>query len=152
MAPRVRVKTNFSFVKALEDLAPSESTMREQGTILRDRLEARALEGLDEDRRRFAPYAARTRALKQRRPRRNPFTGRYANRLLVTLHATGQMFRDLQVTRATRRTVQLGFTTRRSEQLAQWHESGAGRLPVRRFLGVPAAWLDDLVRALRRRL
>lgn len=134
---RMTVKRNFSFAKVLDDLQPSEADMREAGEQLAVKIENRTLAGLDEDGRRFAPYARGRRKFGKR---------------AVDLHDTGRMFQDFGVVKATRRMFALGFRSRRSERIADWLSSGTSRMPARRFLGVPASWIDDLIRTLKRQL
>ena len=58
------------------------------------------------------------------------------------------MFADFGVVQVSRNGLKLGFRTNRSATLAEYHETGAGRLPVRRFLGVPKSWIAELVKRL----
>jgi hypothetical protein len=134
---RVTVRRNFSFEKIVKEAVPN-GVMREAAHALAQRIERRALSGLDENNRRFAPYA--------------PSTRERGGKSTVDLHDTGQMFRDLQPVKVTRTAFGLGFRTERSERLAIWHESGAGTLPVRKFMGVPAVWVGDIVRFIQSKL
>jgi hypothetical protein len=139
---KFKVTRNFRFADILKDVEPTESDMRRAGEDLADQIRERTTQGLDEDRRKFAPYAASTLARSAKRSNtRGP---------IVDLSDTGQMMADLGVVRASRKGFGLGFRTRRSEKLADFHTSGAGRLPVRRFLGIPQSWINDLIRRLKR--
>src|SRR5688572_13612575 len=101
--------------------------MQKTGTDLRNRIVARTLSGRDEDNRRFTPYS--------------PMYRRIKGSSLVNLRLSGRMHDDLTVLRASRTGFLIGYRSQRSEQIALDHESGKGRLPVRRHLGVPITWV-----------
>lgn len=123
---RLRYRRNFSFASL--NLAPGRAAMQAAGQHLAARTVARTQSGLDEDNRKFAPYSRRSKGT-------------------VDLTDTGQMLNDYQPVAITDRTVGLGFRTIRSECIADAHQSGKGTLPVRRFTGIPKAWVQA-VRAL----
>ena len=50
-----------------------------------------------------------------------------------------------------RKMVALGFRTRRSQEIAEFYETGAGNLPIPKFLGLPAAWADEVIAKITRR-
>lgn len=126
----IRLRRNFSFEKAL--VPPGKAAMRQAGLEVRDRIVTRTQSGLDENRRKFTPYPH--------------------SKATVDLTDTGQMLeQDFQPVEVTDRSVGLGFRTVRSEQIADAHINGKGRLPPRRFLGVPQSWLRDIKTILIRR-
>ena len=137
---RFTVRRNFKFADILKDVSPTEAYMRKLGEQLAVRIENRTLAGLDEDGKPFAPYSPEYQARKK------------YGRSTVDLHLASEMFKDFGVVSATSKRVALGFRTERSERLAAYHEAGAGHLPVRKFLGVPAAWVRELLGPLGRRL
>lgn len=125
---RVRLRRNFSFSRL--DLRPAQSAMRQEAETLRDRIVTRTQSGLDEDNRKFAPYLGNKKAT-------------------VDLTDTGQMLeRDFVPVSVTRKGFGLGFRTFRSEQIADAHITGKGRLPIRRFLGVPVRWATAMTTRL----
>jgi hypothetical protein len=145
---RIKVSRNFKVEDLVRDLQPTESELRREGEALVDRVKQRTLSGRDENNRAFEPYAPATVAGHGQRRGRG---GRFVSKTLVTLKDTGEMLDDLQVVKVTRKGFGLGFRTKRSEKLAEYHESGAGDLPVRKFLGIPNAWVDEMMAKLQRR-
>lgn len=125
---RIKLRRNFSFSSI--DLKPTQSAMREEAVTLRDRIVQRTQSGLDENNRKFAPYQG-------------------GGRRTVDLTDTGQMLeQDFQPVSVTRNRFGLGFRTFRSEQIADAHITGKGKLPVRAFLGVPASWVNAIKKRL----
>ena len=145
---RLRVRRNFRF-SDLIDQRGSADVMREAGLRLAVKIENRTMSGLDERGRRFAPYSPA-----YRKGVKRGGVVRFASKSIgpVDLHLTGQMFRDFDVVQVTAKSVGLGFRGSESGKKADWHESGAGRLPVRKFLGVPDVWVADLVQFISRKL
>jgi hypothetical protein len=131
---RIRIRKNFTFADLLDDVTPTEREMRKAGEELAVKIENRTLRGRDENNQPFAPLA-------------QPKYGSDRS----TLHDTSRMFEDFGVVEASRKRFVLGFRSRRSERIAEYHQHGTRRMPARPFLGVPARWVTDLVRALVRR-
>ena len=127
---RVRVTRNFKFTELLDDIAPTEPLMRQAGEELAVKIENRTLAGRDENDR---PFPLRTTG-----GPRGP-SSRVA------------MFKDFGVTSATRRGFTLGFRSRRSERIAEYYlHAMPSRMPARAFCAVPARWVRDIIRRLRR--
>ena len=131
---RIVVRKNFRFENALKDLTPTERDMRRAGEELAVKIENRTLSGRDENNQPFAPLA-------------QPKYGKDK----ADLHDTGQMFGDFGVVKATTKSVGLGFRTRRSERIADYHQAGTRNMPARPFLGVTDRWVADIMRRLFRR-
>jgi hypothetical protein len=136
---RVRVRSNFKFADITKQAATA-STMREEGERLAVEIENRTLSGVDEDRRKFAPYSPEY----QRREKFGSST--------VDLHRTGRMFSDFGVVKANRNGFSLGFRTSKSDQIASYHDEGTKNMPQRKFIGVPASWVTALLRRIRERI
>ena len=58
---------------------------------------------------------------------------RFTNPTRSGLTFTGEMLDSMRVKRASKGSVVIGPRGRRNENLARWHEAGAGRLPARPF-------------------
>ncbi len=130
---RIRITRNFKLESIIREAVPPQ-LLRQEGERIAGRIRSRTLSGLDENNKTFAAYQS---GRKER----------------VDLHDTGQMLvQDLGVIKVLKTFVGLGFRTQRSEDIAEKHETGAGTLPVRRFMGVPTAWINDLVDTVKRGL
>ncbi len=125
---RAKLTRNFSFVDILQ--RPSANEMRQLGTEIRDRIEDRTRRGLDEENRAFRPYKG----------------GLYKGKAIPDLYDSGRMLNDLQVTKAEPGTVEIGFISTASEDVARFHMGGTRHLPPRRFLGIAAHWIEDIRR------
>lgn len=125
----MRATRNFS-LKGMQ-FVPGRTHMQKVGDQLAARTVARTMAGRDENGHPFKPYAVDGPKAGQR----------------VDLTETGEMLADYGPLVVTERYVGLGFATERSRKLADIHNKGKGHMPVRRFTGVPAAWVTE-VRAL----
>jgi len=128
---RMRLTRNFKFVDLIK-IDGGSSVLREAGERLAVKVENRTMSGIDEDGRSFAPYSPA-----------------YAKRKLsrtVNLHGEPrpQMFADFGTTRATATGFTIGFRSAESQKKALIHQTGAGSMPERRFMGVPANWIADI--------
>ncbi len=128
----IKVSRNFRFSDI--KLTPGRAAMEDAGDFLVKRIVRRTQSGRDEDNRKFAGYPGR------------PHT-------TVDLTDTGQMLeQDLQPVVVTETRVGIGFTTYRSANIADHHLEGHGRLPVRRFLGIPSSWVREVTTMIARAL
>lgn len=128
---RVKISRNFKFTDALPP--PGRAVMQDIGIDLRDKIEDRTYQGTDENGNTFPPH----------RKGKLIFPGP------VTLHDTGFMFFSFQVTSVTERTVEIGFTNRKAEQIARYHTEGTHHMPPRPFLGVAEHWVEDVMKKFR---
>lgn len=62
---------------------------------------------------------------------------------------TGQMLADFGVTLATSTRATIGFMSGRSARIAQYHQSGTGRMPARPFQRIPEEWARAFRQAVR---
>jgi hypothetical protein len=118
------------------------STMREVGNTIAVRIVNRTLSGKDENNRRFIPYSERYRRRKKT----------YGRTDVVDLHESGDMLNDLGPTEVTDAKVRVGFTDPDMEYLAKCHDQGRGNNPERRFMGIPEAWVRDIVAMIKERI
>jgi hypothetical protein len=133
----VKINRNFQFRDLIKGLT-SEAMMKQEGKRLADDIERRTLSGRDENNRGFTPYSA-------------DYAKRKGSKK-VNLTASGAMFDDFGVVRSTRSAFSLGFRSQQSQKKAVWHDTGAGSLPERHFLGVPESWIRGLMQRLRARV
>jgi hypothetical protein len=131
---RIKVRRNFSFVKALDDVLPTERDWLGVGEKLTVQIENQTLSGVDENGQPFAPLA-------------QPKYG--SDR--ADLHDTGRMFADFGVVRVSRKGFALGFRSKRSADIAGFHQEGTSRMPARPFLTPNPRWIVDMLRRLIRR-
>lgn len=136
MAKRVRLRGDLNVRLRV---SPGAQAMRTEGLKLIVRILNRTASGRDENNRRFEPYS----------PAYLKRFGGLKPGGVVDLNLSGDMLRALDVLEASETKIRIGFSNADAEVLAGYHDRGAGRLPVRQFLGIPPSWLDDLVRRLR---
>lgn len=134
------IRRNFRFADIKGKLA-SPATMRTVGLNIAVHIVRRTMSGIDEQGRRFVPYAKSTK-------RRKLSYGSGA----VDLFESGDMLNDIGVTKVTAKSVRVGFSSKEMEQRARHHEEGHGNLPVRRFMGVSHAWVLEAVKTIQRGL
>lgn len=133
----IRVSRNFTMKV---DRVVSPRTCREIGLGLLVKIENRTIGGRDESGHAFHIYS---KAYGMRvKGRRSPVDLKLGN---------SGMLSDMDVVRADGHHIDLGFRSQAMWQRAQYHDSLEPRkkMPLRRFLGLPTAWVEDVVRRIR---
>lgn len=120
----------------------SAEQSRQAGMQLVIRIINRTIGGHDENDRPFTPYKTK------RQSKARTFVTRSRTGGVVDLHETGKMLDDLVVSNVTRKGFSLAFRSSRSAKLARIHNEGRGHMPQRSFLGVPQAWIRDILKAM----
>lgn len=111
---------------------PGPDVMRHLGQEIATKILTRTLSGLDEDNRPFEPYAED-----------GPKAGE-----IVTLTESGDMLSGFGVTKVGPTTVTLGWQNQKLRQRAAFQQQGTRYLPARPFVGVPLAWVRQILQRL----
>ena len=132
----IRVSRNFTMKV---DRCVSPRTCREIGVGLLVKIENRTLGGRDETGHAFQQYST-------------PYGPKVKGRMRpVDLKRSGDMLADMDVLRADGQRIVLGFRSDEMDQRAFYHDSNGAhpKMPKRRFFGLSAVWVDDVVRRIR---
>jgi hypothetical protein len=132
----IRVSRNFTMKV---DRMVSPRTCREIGLGLLVKIENRTISGRDETGHAFTEYSADYG--KYVKGRRRP----------VDLKRSGDMLKDADVLVADGHRILLGFRSDAMDQRAFYHDSDGAhpKMPKRRFFGLSAVWVEDVVRRIR---
>lgn len=109
---------------------PGADVMRKVGDAVLPKIIARTQSGLDENRRRFAPYAKDSKKAGK----------------TVDLTETFDMLSQMTVVKATPKTVRLGWKSRKLGTRAGFLHGGTENMPARPFVGITTQWVIDALR------
>jgi hypothetical protein len=130
---------------------PGKQIMEQLAVEAKAMIDRRTAVGKDAEGKKFAPYspgysAAKARSISSRRGKRQKTRagksglGRYglgAGRMIVVdLTASGRMMSSLASHALDVATSEVYFSASSEAQKAYWHQTGAGKLPIRRFMGL----------------
>ena len=127
MASEIRIKSNIKnvqlrYAKFINKFPRIVTRGLEQaGVNLKEVIIRRTSSGLDFRRKRFKPYSEAYSNLK--------------NKTRVDLQDTNQMLQSIDSRIVSRRKAQVYFRSNHEAEKAMYHQTGAGKLPVRRFFG-----------------